>query len=100
MDKYKLKVGHGGSESSGAHLNKAGMCAPTIDNAPIDTRKQPSSALSINIVKTATCRATTVLRVLRKRYRAFHAVLFHASCSLVCQGICIAERDVTFVRCC
>jgi hypothetical protein len=77
------------------------MCTPTINDAPINTREQTSSALSINIVKTAARRATAVLRVLRKRYRASYAILFHTSCGLIRQGTRIAECDVTFVgRCC
>lgn len=85
--------------SGGAHLNESRMSTPTINDAPIDTRKQPGLALSVNVIETATRRATAVLRVLRKRYRAFHAILFHKPCGLVCQGMCIAERDVTLVRC-
>jgi hypothetical protein len=86
--------------SGGAHLNKSRMCTPTINDAPIDTRKHPGFALSINVIKTATRRATAVLRVLCKRYRVFHAILLHTPCSLVCQGMCIAECDVALVRCC
>ena len=77
------------------------MCTPTIDDTPINTRKQPSFGLSINIIKTAARRATAVLRVLRKRYRASYAILFHTSRSLFCQGIRIAKCDIAFVgRCC
>jgi len=38
----------------------ARMCTPTINDASTNTRKQTSSALSINIVKTTARRGATV----------------------------------------
>jgi hypothetical protein len=81
----------------GAHLDEAGMCAPTINDGPIDIRKQPGFALSVNVIETATRRTTAVLRVLCKGYRTFHAVLLHTSRGLIRQRTCIAERDVALV---
>ena len=82
-----------------AHLDKARMCTPAINDAPTDTRKQPGFALSVNVIKTAARRATAVLGVLRKRYRALHAILLHPSRGLVRQRVCVAERDVALVGC-
>ena len=88
-----------GGETVDAHLDKARMCTPAINDAPADTRKQPGFALSVNVIKTAARRATAVLRVLRKRNRALHAILLHPSRGLVRQRVCIAERDVALVGC-
>jgi hypothetical protein len=59
------------------------MRTPPVNDAPINTRKEPSSALSVNVVETATRRTTAVLRVLCEGYRPFHTVLFHTFCGLV-----------------
>ena len=88
-----------GRETMNARLEKARMCTPAINDAPANTRKQPGFALSVNVIKTAARRATAVLRVLRKRYRAPHAILLHPSRGLVCQRVCVAERDVALVGC-
>ena len=75
----------GGRGAVHARLDKARMCTSTINDAPADAGKQPGFALSVNVIKTAARRATAVLRVLRKRYRALHMILLHPSRGLIRQ---------------
>jgi hypothetical protein len=92
----------GGKRNNGqsTHLDETGVCAPSVNDAPVDARKHPSPAFAEYVVETAARRATTILRVLRKGYRAFHAVLLHAPCGLLCERSRVAERDVALVRRC
>ena len=80
------------------HLDETGVGAPSVNDAPVDAREKPSLAFAEYVVETAACRATAILGILRKGYRACHAVLLHASCGLLCERSYVAERDVALVR--
>ena len=83
-----------------AHLDETRVCAPSVNDAPVDAREMSSPAFAEYVVETAPRRATAVLGILRKGYRACHTVLLHAPCGLLCERSCVAERDVALVRRC
>src|ERR1700722_19338152 len=79
-------------------LNEARVSAPAIDNAPLNIAEIASLGSSIKFIKTAPCRATTILWVLREYDSSGHAVCFHFPRCLSCQRIGVAEGDVGLMR--
>ncbi len=96
------RVGNTTKENGRAvtHLNETAMCAPSVNDTPVDAREKPGPAFSVDVVETAARRAAAILGVLRKGYRAFYAVLLHAPCGLFCERSCVAKRDIALVRRC
>ena len=93
-----VRAGYNQERGGQTHLDETGVCAPSVNDAPVDAREKSGLAFPVDVVKTAARRATAILGVLRKGYRAFHAVLLHAPCGLLRERTCVAERDVALVR--
>jgi len=84
--------------SAWLYLDEARMCAPAVDDAPVDITQLALRALPKQLIQTAPGRAATVLRVLRERDGALHAIRTHLRGGLLRERLRVAERDVAFVR--
>lgn len=77
------------------------MVGPSVDNGPVYILVYAQRMnLAIELIQTASSGAARVLGVLRERYSASDAIVFHLRERVFCERIDISECDVGLMRGC